>query len=261
MNIDESYVIPDCWLWITIDDIAQSMQNGIYKPSQFYSDDGIACLRMYNIENGEIVWKNIKRMILTPEEIQQYKLEPSDILINRVNSRELVGKAASILSNIETCVYESKNIRLRLFKNLTESKLVAFWFRIFSQKYYNKNAQQTVGMASINQEQIGLMPVPFPPLNEQKRIVGKIEALQTRSQRVKEAIDAIPQLLDQFRQSVLAAAFRGDLTADWRENNPDVDWVNTTLQNVIKDKPRNGYSPKAVDYPTSVFKNVRNNTN
>ncbi|NJN13681.1 MAG: specificity determinant for hsdM and hsdR, partial [Richelia sp. RM1_1_1] len=80
-------------------------------------------------------------------------------------------------------------------------------------------------------------------------------------QRVKEAIDAIPQLLDQFRQSVLAAAFRGDLTADWRENNPDVDWVNTTLQNVIKDKPRNGYSPKAVDYPTSVFKNVRNNTN
>ncbi|NJN12781.1 MAG: hypothetical protein HC815_34465, partial [Richelia sp. RM1_1_1] len=42
-------------------------------------------------------------------------------------------------------------------------------------------------------------------------------------QRVKEAIDAIPQLLDQFRQSVLAAAFRGDLTADWRENNPDVE--------------------------------------
>ena len=48
------------------------MQNGIYKPSQFYSNDGIACLRMYNIENGSIVWKDIKRMNLTQEEIQNY---------------------------------------------------------------------------------------------------------------------------------------------------------------------------------------------
>jgi type I restriction enzyme S subunit len=70
---------------------------------------------------------------------------------------------------------------------------------------------------------------------------------------VKEALEAIPQLLDQFRQSVLAAAFRGDLTADWREKNSNVvEWETTTLQEVIKGKPRNGYSPKPVDYPTKV---------
>ncbi|MBE9212671.1 restriction endonuclease subunit S [Plectonema cf. radiosum LEGE 06105] len=76
------------------------------------------------------------------------------------------------------------------------------------------------------------LKIPFPPLNEQKRIVRKIEALQRRSQRVKEAIDAIPQLLDQFRQSVLAAAFRGDLTADWRENNPDVEPASVLLEKI-----------------------------
>ncbi|MDJ0746499.1 MAG: restriction endonuclease subunit S [Xenococcaceae cyanobacterium MO_167.B27] len=64
---------------------------------------------------------------------------------------------------------------------------------------------------------------PLPPLNEQKRIVAKIEALQTRSQRVKQELEAIKPLLEQFRQSVLAAAFRGDLTKDWREQNPDVE--------------------------------------
>ncbi|MEM7581243.1 MAG: restriction endonuclease subunit S, partial [Cyanobacteria bacterium P01_A01_bin.80] len=76
---------------------------------------------------------------------------------------------------------------------------------------------------AVTDSDVASAKIPLPPLNEQKRIVGKIEALQRRSQRVKEAIDAIPQLLDQFRQSVLAAAFRGDLTADWRENNPDVE--------------------------------------
>lgn len=65
--------------------------------------------------------------------------------------------------------------------------------------------------------------IPLPPLNEQCRIVTKIEALKARSQQVKEALEAIPPLLDRFRQSVLAAAFRGDLTADWREKNPDVE--------------------------------------
>ena len=39
----------------------------LYKAKEFYSEDGIACLRMYNIENGKIQWFDIKRMILTVE--------------------------------------------------------------------------------------------------------------------------------------------------------------------------------------------------
>lgn len=62
--------------------------------------------------------------------------------------------------------------------------------------------------------------VYLPPINEQRRIVAKIDALQARSRRAREALDAVPALLDRFRQSVLAAAFRGDLTADWRAKHP-----------------------------------------
>jgi len=133
-------------------------------------------------------------------------------------------------------IYESKNIRLRLFQELTESKFVSSWFRIYSQKYFNQNAQQTVGMASINQEQIGLMPIPLPPLNEQKRIVAAIEALRERSQKARSALSAIPELCDKFRQSVLAAAFRGDLTADWREQNPDVEPASALLERIRRDR-------------------------
>jgi type I restriction enzyme, S subunit len=86
--------------------------------------------------------------------------------------------------------------------------------------------------ANINLGILQKVIIPLPPLNEQRRIVAKIEALKARSQRVKEALSAIPTLLDQFRQSVLAAAFRGDLTADWREENPDVEPASLLIKRI-----------------------------
>jgi type I restriction enzyme S subunit len=64
---------------------------------------------------------------------------------------------------------------------------------------------------------------PLAPLAEQQRIVAKVEELTARSRRVKEALDAVPALVDQLHQSILAAAFRGDLTVDWRARNRDVE--------------------------------------
>jgi len=77
-----------------------------------------------------------------------------------------------------------------------------------------------------------------PPLPEQRRIVAKIEALTARSRRAKEALDAIPPLLERFRQSVLAAAFRGDLTADWRAEHPDVEPASELFERIRVERRR-----------------------
>lgn len=112
-----------------------------------------------------------------------------------------------------------------------------------------ENASATT-LPIINKSRFSELTLPVPPLNEQHRIVAKIEALKARSQRVKEALEAIPPLLDQFRQSVLAAAFRGDLTADWREKNPDVEPASVLLEQ-IREKRKNrteGKSKKSTDF-------------
>jgi type I restriction enzyme S subunit len=93
-----------------------------------------------------------------------------------------------------------------------------------------------VGLKNLNLRQVSEFSLPLPPLNEQRRIVEKIEALTARSRRAREALEAIPELLDQFRQSVLAAAFRGDLTADWREQNPDVEPAEALLERIRVEK-------------------------
>ena len=90
----------------------------------------------------------------------------------------------------------------------------------------------------LNQKNLNRIEIPLAPLNEKRRIVAKIKALKARSQRVKEELEAIAPLLDQFRQSVLAAAFRGDLTADWREKNPDVETASVLLERIRAERHR-----------------------
>lgn len=211
--------LPKGWKWVNVGQTIDSMKNGIYKPSKYYIDGGIACLRMYNIDQGKIVWKDIKRMDLTQEEITDYLLEPGDLLVNRVNSRELVGKAAVIPNGIEICVFESKNIRVKVNKKVIDPYYLSFYFVLYGSDYFNLNSQQVVGMASISQPQIAGFAIPLPPLLEQHRIVSAIEALFARLDATSERLNRVPDIMKKFRQSVLASAIEGRLTEKWRDEN------------------------------------------
>ena len=101
------------------------------------------------------------------------------------------------------------------------AKFLYYWSQYFLRPWIIENASATVNAAILNKSRLEAAPVILPPLNEQKRIVAAIESLRERSQKARSTLSAIPELCDKFRQSVLAAAFRGDLTADWRERNPD----------------------------------------
>ncbi|MCC7164564.1 MAG: restriction endonuclease subunit S [Anaerolineae bacterium] len=212
LNTSELEEPPEGWEWATIGEIAKSMKNGIYKEKEYYDHVGIACLRMYNIDNnGRIVWKDIKRMRLAKSEIEEYLLLPGDILVNRVNSRELVGKAAPIPKGLEDCVYESKNIRLRLWSDSFESGYVSYWFQSKGQAYFSFNAQQVVGMASINQVQLAAMPILIPSPIEQVKIVAEVERRLSVADQIEKTIDASLLQSERLRQSILKKAFSGNL--------------------------------------------------
>ncbi len=76
------------------------------------------------------------------------------------------------------------------------------------------------------------IPVKFPPLNEQKRIVAKLDAIMPRIEAVKARMDKVPGILKRFRQSVLTAAVTGKLTEQWREAHPEVESADSSLSEV-----------------------------
>lgn len=239
-NIFDSFTLPTNWAWVTIQAISQSMKNGIYKPESFYSSEGVPCLRMYNIDRGKIVWKNIKRMTLDKKELLEYGLLHGDILVNRVNSRELVGKAAAIPAWMKKAVFESKNIRLRLNRQLYSPSLASYWLLLHGARYFNRNAQQTVGMASINQKQLGDMPIPLIPRREQDRIADKIDELFTRIDAGIESLAAAQALLKRYRASVLKAACEGRLVPTEaelaRQEGRDYEPADKLLARILKER-------------------------
>lgn len=93
-------------------------------------------------------------------------------------------------------------------------------------------------LPKINQDALSRIEIPVPPLAEQRRIVAKIEALTARSRAARAALADVPALLEQFRQSVLASAFRGDLTADWRAKHPDAEPASALLGRIRGERRR-----------------------
>jgi type I restriction enzyme S subunit len=79
---------------------------------------------------------------------------------------------------------------------------------------------RATALPGLNRNDAYKLSLDVPPLNEQKRIVTRIGELQSRSRRAREALETVPDLLEQLRQSLLSAAFRGDLTKEWRKKNP-----------------------------------------
>ncbi len=88
---------------------------------------------------------------------------------------------------------------------------------------YANSHSKGINLPRVSSNQLGELRVWLPPFNEQKRIITRIEELQSRSRRAREALETLPELLEQLRQSLLAAAFSGDLTKEWRKKNPDVE--------------------------------------
>jgi type I restriction enzyme S subunit len=93
-------------------------------------------------------------------------------------------------------------------------------------------------VASIETEKLLAFRVPVPPFEVQRRIVAKLDALLAQSRAAREQLEVVPALVEKYRQSVLAAAFRGDLTAEWRKKNSDVEPASVLLERIRAERRR-----------------------
>lgn len=113
----------------------------------------------------------------------------------------------------------------------------------------------TTGTAvkKFNKTDLKAICLPLPPLSEQQRIVDRIESLFAKldeaKQKAQEALDSF----ETRKAAILHKAFTGELTAQWRkEHSVGMEtWSSCKLIDILVEKPRNGYSPKPVDYVTA----------
>ena len=109
----------DKWRYPKIEEIIESgPQNGLYKPATFYGDYVNRIVRIGNFYSGEFInWAKTKKLKLDPEELEKWALNQDDILINRVNSIEFLGKSTIVTDLPGDCVFESNIMRFTVNKN------------------------------------------------------------------------------------------------------------------------------------------------
>jgi type I restriction enzyme S subunit len=198
-------------------------------------------MRAANVTWQGIALDDVKEMDFSPKEQAIYELKNGDILLAEASgSASEVGKPAIWRNQVESCCFQNTLIRVRSRGPLPE---YLYWHFLTDARLGKfARAGKGVGINHLGADRMSAWPTLIPPLAEQKRIVARLEELTTRSRRAKEALDAVPPLLAQLRQSILAAAFRGDLTADWREKNPDVETAAALLVRIRDEFRRRGSS-------------------
>ena len=179
--------MPKEWQAIQLKDVVRSYKNGIYKPSQ-YAGKGHPCVRMYNIVAGQINLVNAALLEVTDRELEEFGLEAGDVIVNRVNTSELVGKAGVVPASFGKATFESKNIRVRLDmqKILPEFLSVFVQTKEYSNQLLSK-AKTAVAQATITQVDLDAIIIPLPPtIDEQREVADIIATIDKKLQLEKD---------------------------------------------------------------------------
>lgn len=168
--------IPVEWRTVKLGNIiSHGPQNGLYKPAEFYGS-GTKIIRIESFGFGKFQ-KDLKRIRLTNQELSAYSLGVGDLVLNRVNSIDFVGKCILIQKLSEPIVFESNMMRFTLDEKQADPRFIVAYLNSNSAlQYLRTKAKRAVHQASVNQGDVKSIPIPLPPLQEQKR-VGDILAL------------------------------------------------------------------------------------
>lgn len=178
-------------------------QNGLYKPQSAYVQDkfGTPILRIDGFYNGKVTdFNNLKRLCCTDFEKERYLLVENDIVINRVNSIEYLGKCARISGLQEDTVFESNMMRFHLDDSKVNSTYITTV--LCSQYIYRQiltRAKKAVNQASINQGDVQSLNVVVPPLSLQNQFAAFVAEVD-KSKAVVQAAHVIAQNLHSRRQ-------------------------------------------------------------
>lgn len=170
-------------------------------------ESGVPVLRMNNIQDSEIVIDDLKYLPNSTKNIQKYLLKKGDILFNRTNSKELVGKTA-IFEFEEKCVFASYLIRVVINDKVADKDYVNI---LFASKILRTQidlvSRQILGQANINAEELKELIFPLPPLETQTTISSMVLELNSQAKSLRLQATELRQIA---KKEFEDAVFGGD---------------------------------------------------
>lgn len=171
----------------------------------------VPVLRMGNIQGGCLNFSSLKYLPRSAAGVGGLLLERGDLLFNRTNSAELVGKSAVFHGDMEA-TFASYLIRVRF-----DESVHAEWANIVvnspqGRAYIAAIASQQVGQANVNGTKLKAFPLPVPPLGTQVELIQAFNDVESAAERLRSEASRGLARARSLRRALLAAAFSGRLT-------------------------------------------------
>ena len=213
------FEVPESWVWCKLEDIVCELKYGTSEKSS--SVGKIAVLRMGNITNvGTIDYSNLVYSS-NDADIEQYSLEKDDLLFNRTNSSEWVGKTA-IYKEEQPAIYAGYLIRIRPLLISPD-----YLNTVMNSGYYRNWCYDVktdaVNQSNINAQKLSQLMIPIPPLKEQERIVAEMDKWISLIDIVKNGKGNLLTVIKQAKSKILDLAIHGKLVPQDPNDEPAIE--------------------------------------
>ncbi|MCI0723689.1 MAG: restriction endonuclease subunit S [Acidobacteria bacterium] len=227
----EGLELPEGWAGARVTDLCNLVRGVSYKKGEASTEPRsglVAILRANNIGEGRLNFDDLQ--YVPAERVAHHqKLKLGDVIVAMSSgSKKVVGKAASLDAPWDGGFGAFCGV-LRPVKHI-DRRYFGYWFQTRVYRDTISDTAAGVNINNIKREHFDSLKIPLPPLVEQERIVAQVEALRARVNAARERLAKLPAILKRFRQSVLAAACSGQLTADWRQVHPDIEPATSFLK-------------------------------
>ncbi|MCE2723606.1 MAG: restriction endonuclease subunit S [Burkholderiales bacterium] len=199
---------PEGWTIATIEQLSSIVEYGTSAKTT-ENDVGVPVLRMGNIFEGSFDFSKLKYLPSTHAEFPKLLLNHGDLLFNRTNSPELVGKSAVFNEQIRSYSFASYLIRARFVEPVAPDFVAAYINSSFGRAWVKSVVTQQVGQANVNGSKLQALTVPLPPALEQQRIAAEIDRRLSLISSLEAQVASNLRRAERLRSSVLASAFAG----------------------------------------------------
>lgn len=178
--------IPESWKWVRLLDVVEEKPANGFSPKGVDYQTAVKNLTLTATTSGYFKADAFKYVDIQLEPDSKYWLKKDDLLIQRSNSRELVGTSCIYTGDDDAFIYPDLMMKLRVMNGVDVKYVDHVLKSPLIRNYFSKTASGTSeSMPKINQGIVSATLIPLPPLAEQKRIVAKLEEILPLCERLK----------------------------------------------------------------------------
>lgn len=202
-DTEKSFDLPEGWVWCRLGEVAFGFEYGSSAKSK--KDGKVPVLRMGNLQNGHIDWADLV-YTSNDTEIEKHLLKYNDLLFNRTNSRELVGKTALYERDGKT-IYAGYIVRFHMCGNINPKYTNFIMNSSFHRCWCNEVKADALGQSNINATKLRDYRYPLAPIAEQQAIVERLDKLMAMIDELEKQVTERKNKSERLMQSVLREAF------------------------------------------------------